>query len=174
MTFELEQRRALGRDGSYSGSAAVTAFGMTAEFFPDADAFARSERSLLDPATADDPAPDQYVENGLMWPPKMAPESFISWGAFPGGDDAVADARLNGVVLSAERRRNVATGRRFLAARVACLGFEVDLVTEWEHEDVPAPGSIVATDTFLVASIDTLTFSGPTSAPRRRWSLFGR
>ncbi|OZB82145.1 hypothetical protein [Microbacterium sp. 13-71-7] len=167
MAFELEQRRAL--VGGWSGLAAVTAFGMETQFFADEDEFAASPKSLLDPDDGpDEPAPAHAVEYGLRWPPRMAAESFISFGGF--GDHPVAEARLNGTVLRAARRRNTETGRRFLAARVGCLGFEVDLVTEWDAAPAPVVGSIAAVGAFLVASIDSLAFDeGPRAAmPRRR------
>ena len=175
MAFELEQRRALRPGQLWSGAAAVTAFASNPEFFDSDDDFARSPRSQLDPnADPDEPAPLHFVELGWPWPARMAVESFFPWGTFGEDDaDAVARSRLNGIVHSAGVRRNVRTGRAFLAARVRCLGFEADLVTEWDEGEPPAPGSIVATDAFFVASIDALEFDDK-SRPRRRLSPLRR
>jgi hypothetical protein len=161
MAFELEQRRGLAADASWSGRAAVTAFANDVAFFADPSAFAASRWSLLD-RDAEDAGPD----GDRM---RMAEESFLSWGAFGmEGVDPVAQARLNGTVVAADWRRNSFTGIDFLHARVSCLGFEVDLVAERAGDDLPEPGAIVATECFLSASAEGIPLNGP-RARRKRW-----
>ncbi|ARJ03884.1 hypothetical protein B5808_00515 [Cnuibacter physcomitrellae] len=161
MGFELEQRRALATDEQWSGTAAVTGFARTAEFFDDRTAYSRSPYSLLDPATADDEvAPEHQLDTVRKRTERMAAESFIPWGLFGDGTDPSAEARLNGTVVEATLRRNTVTGTRFLSARVTCMGFEIDLVAAWDRDEPPTPGSIVAAELFLIASIDSLTFEG--------------
>jgi hypothetical protein len=43
-----------------------------------------------------------YLERGWSWPPRLASESFISYGVFGDPAQARARARLSGTVLKAE------------------------------------------------------------------------
>lgn len=62
-----------------------------------------------------------------------APQSFIPTGLFvPEGQVPPAAAVFTGTVLATTERTNAATGQRFLWARVATLGAEVDVVADPE------------------------------------------
>lgn len=157
MAFEAEQFRqmkALGRP--ISGSARITALGVSVRVHPDADAFASSSDSLLDPAgdPAEEP-PAHYVERGWSWPPRVASESFMSFGIFGEATSSTAHARLAGVVLSAQQHVCAFTGQRFSVATVRTVGFEADVcLAGSEHSVAPQPGNIVSGTVFLVAAIE--------------------
>lgn len=173
MAFELEQRRALTGQAPVAGMASVVALGHDVSVHADEAAFAASPRSLMNRyAEADDPPPARAGELGVPWPPRMAAESFISYGVWGEPEQAEAYARLNGTVLAAEQRRNSLTGADFHVCRVRTMDFEVDLLLDVrDHPELPAPGQVVAATPYLVASIDSLGF-GADEAPKRRW--FGR
>ena len=73
----------------------------------DSEAFGNSVASLLD-ANADPAslAPSNYVDRGWKWPPRVAEESFFSYGVFGEPSKSNATARFAGTVISAERRTN--------------------------------------------------------------------
>lgn len=153
LALELEQRRFLA--GDVTGRAAVTALGVQVEVFADADAFGTSDASLLSPdRDRDSEPPEQYRENGWPWPPRMAAESFISYGVFGEPADATAHARLAGVVLHASRRTTALTGQAFTVARVRTAGFESDVCLAADaHPQVPEPGAVVSGTVFLVGDL---------------------
>jgi hypothetical protein len=157
MAFEAEQFRqlkALGRP--IAGSARITALGVSVRIHPDADAFASSSDSLLDPSG--DPAaepPAHYVERGWSWPPRVASESFMSFGVFGEAASSTAHARLAGVVLSAKRQVCALTGQPFSVAAVRTIGFEADVcLAGSEHAVAPQPGNVLSGTVFLVATIE--------------------
>jgi len=184
VAVELEQRRLLpGAAGPVGGSASVVALGVDVTVHADAEAFARSDASLLHAggddggdggdgdrgggsAAGDAGEPPAHVrERGLPWPPRMAAESLISYGVFGPADQAEAYARLHGTVLDAQERTVAATGQRFVAARVRTAGFDLDLChPAWR---VPQAGNIIGGTVFLVASLPLATGAGP--AARRSW-----
>ena len=84
MAFEAEQYRQLQALGEPAGGPArITALGVDVQVHPDADAFAASPGSQLDPAAdPDQEPPPHYRERGWSWPPRLAAESFISYGVF--------------------------------------------------------------------------------------------
>ena len=157
MAFEAEQYRqlrALGR--RVSGPARITALGIDVQIHPDANAFAASPGSQLDPSAdpAQDP-PSRYREKGWSWPPRLAAESFISYGVFAGPAQARPHARLSGTVLKAGRHVCALTGQPFTVAAVRTAGFETDLcLAGSEHPALPAPGNIISGTVVLSAAID--------------------
>ncbi len=165
--LEIEQRRFLGAREVECADAAIVALGQSISIHKDADAYAESADSLLDPL-ADEPSepPAHYAEKGWKWPPRIATESFISHGVFGDPKESRATARLSGTVLSAERRTTAQTGQAFLVARVRTIGFEVDLcLNANEHPDLPAAGHVVSGIVFLVGSLPSLEPTGK----RTRW-----
>jgi hypothetical protein len=84
MAFEAEQYRQIKALGQpVSGHARITALGVSVNAHADTEAFAASPDSLLDPgADPAGPPPPHYAERGWPWPPRMAAESFISYGVF--------------------------------------------------------------------------------------------
>ncbi|GHJ48127.1 hypothetical protein Cs7R123_54690 [Catellatospora sp. TT07R-123] len=168
LAVELEQRRLLtGAGRSVSGPASVIAFGQDVSVHADEDAFAASDASLLDPDDAGTEPPADHSEQGLPWPPRMGPESFISYGVFGPAEQAQALARLHGTVLDAQRRTVAATGQSFVVARVRTVGFETDLcLPDLPDAELPQPGNVIGGHVFLVASLPSLT--SPDSA-RRSW-----
>lgn len=161
------------------GVASIVALGTEITVHADADAFALDPASLL--GSADDEPPPRT--NGLdaddPWPSgplRMAAESFISYGVFAeafGGGPLEPHARLYGTVLSAERRRNEIGGLEFIVARVQTSGFVADVcLAADEHRDVPAPGSILGGEVYLVGSLSEWTLStrsGDSDGHRRGW-----
>lgn len=157
-TAEFEQRRLL-PPTPLGGLATVVALGVEVAVHADADAFATSDDSLLSPRSSGEPdePPAHYVEQGWPWPPRMAANSFISYGLFGARENAEAYARLNGTVLHAARKTVVATGQQFIAARVHCGVFETDVCLPAHAGTVdPAPGNVIAGTVFLVASLPQL------------------
>jgi hypothetical protein len=158
MAFEAEQYRQLRALGHrVSGPARITALGVDVTIYPDADAFAVSPGSQLDPSAgpAGEPPP-QYRENSWSWPPRLGAESFISYGVFDDPAQVRPRGRLSGTVLHAGPRVCALTGQRFTVATVRTAGFETDLcLAGGEHPDVPAPGSIISGTVILSAAIDT-------------------
>ena len=94
----------------------------------------------------------------------MASRSFISFGvsAGPEGDHVTAEARLNGVVMHAERRANALTGQTFIVARAACVAFDVDVCMP-DEPAVPAIGAVVGGQVFMTGSLS----EGWTSIPAK-------
>lgn len=158
MAFQAEQYRQIQALGHpVNGSARITALGVDVQIHRDADAFASSPDSLVGPPG--DPAqepPQHYREHGWTWPPRVAAESFISYGLFGEPGEASAHARLSGTVLTARPSVCALTGQSFIVASVRTVGFEADLcLAGSEHPGVPAPGNIVSGTVFLSASIDS-------------------
>ncbi|GGM59107.1 hypothetical protein ACFFX1_41715 [Dactylosporangium sucinum] len=156
---EFEQRHFLPK----AGRASIVALGVDVTVHASAAEFAASEASLLSPGNEDPgPAPAHCAERGWPWPPRMAPDSFISYGQFARDGPAEAYARLHGVVLSADVRTVAATGQRFVAARVRTVGFEAVVCLPADADAAPPPpGGVVGGTVFLTGSID--------GAPRRSW-----
>jgi len=107
IAFEAEQYRQLQALGEPAGGPArITALGVDVQVHPDADAFAASPGSQLDPAAdPDQEPPPHYRERGWPWPPRLAAESFISYGVFADPAQARPRARLSGTVLHRPARR---------------------------------------------------------------------
>ncbi|HTJ32684.1 MAG TPA: hypothetical protein VL738_05590 [Dactylosporangium sp.] len=169
LAAEFEQRRQLPA-GPVGGRASIVALGVQATVHASEDDFAASDASLLGGAEEPGEPPAHFLENGWQWPPRMAAESFISYGVFNAGETAEAYARLNGVVLAADVRTVAATGQRFVAARVRCAGFEATVcLPADEHTTAPRPGAVIAGTMFLTASLPGLAL--PQEEPRRRFGL---
>ena len=152
MAVELEQRGLLpALPADLAGSASLTALGIDVTFHPDAAAFAMSEESLLVSDAGEAAAPPSAAP-GLAWPPRMATESFVSYGVFAEPAEAKAHARLSGTVLDSARRVVEATGQPFIVARVRSVGFEADLCIPGNRPQ-PQPGSVVSGTVFLSASL---------------------
>lgn len=162
---ELEQRWLLPEvSGPVGGAACVVALGVAVEEYPDDDAFSASDASLLSRGRGDE-RPAHFAAQGWAWPPRMAAESFLSYGVFGEPAQATAYARLNGTVLAARRRTVAATGRQFVTSRVRTAGFEVDLcLPGGDVTALPRPGSILAGTVFLVASLPSLVLPAPAPA----------
>lgn len=158
LALELEQR-ALLRGRTVSGRASIVALGSDVSVHADEAAFQASPASIL--GSPDEHAaepPPMYAERGWPWPPRMAAESFISYGVFGEPAEAQAYARLNGVVRSAQRRTNGLTGQAFIVARVSTAGFQADVcLAASEHPDVPAAGSVIGGTVFMVGSLEAWT-----------------
>jgi hypothetical protein len=164
MAFEPEQWRQLKAIGRpVSGAARITALGVSVTIYPDAEAFAASPGSLLSPGSdSSGPPPASYAERGWAWPPRLAPESFISNGLFGDAADCTAHARLGGTVLRASHQTCELTGQGFTVATVRTVGFEADLcLADTEHPAVPEPGAIISGTVFLTAAIDTPELRNP-------------
>ena len=157
MAFEAEQYRQLQALGEPAGGPArITALGVDVQVHPDADAFAASPGSQLDPAAdPDQEPPPHYRERGWPWPPRLAAESFISYGVFADPAQARPRARLSGTVLEAGQHVCALTGQPFTVAAVRTAGFEADLcLAGSEHPGLPAPGNIISGTVVLSAAID--------------------
>lgn len=165
MALEVEEHAWLG-SGVDAGAAHIAALGVEVEVFADTAAFDSAPASLLAPED-EEPGepPEAYLANGWDWPPRMAAESFISYGLFGSPEESSAHARLNAVVLSAERRRTALTGQSFIVARVRTGGFQADLCLP-DQAVVPTAGNVVAGTVFLVGSVPALL---PELKRRRRW-----
>ncbi|NJC83179.1 hypothetical protein [Planosporangium mesophilum] len=169
LAAELEQRRLLPAAGTVGGLACVVALGVDVTVWADEDAFAASDASLL--GDGDDPgeAPAHVVEQGLSWPPRMAAESFISYGVFGDPEQVQAYARLNGTVLRAQRKAVAVTGQEFVVARVRTAGFEVDVCLSADDvRELPRPGNVIGGTMFLVASLPVVATTDR-HAGKRSW-----
>ena len=167
-TFELEQFRLLAERTVESALAAVVFLGRSISVHTDSEAFSNSVASLLD-ANADtaSPAPSHYVDRGWKWPPRVAEESFFSYGVFGEPSKSNANARFAGTVISAERRTNEETKQTFIVVKVCTTGIDATVcVSGDELDSVPLPGQVIAGDVFIVGSIPILE---PAQASRRRW-----
>jgi hypothetical protein len=148
------------------GPASIVALGVDVTIHATAQAFAASDASMLHDADDTREPPAHFVDNGWPWPPRMAAESFISYGVFDGGQPY---ARLNGLVLGADVRTVTATGQRFVAARVRSAGFKADVCLPADDSTVaPMPGSVIAGTVFLVVSMPDLP-SPPQAGAKRSW-----
>jgi hypothetical protein len=159
MTFAAEQYRQLRAHGEpVSGPARITALGVDVQIHPDADAFAASPASQLTPsAGSGQEPPPHYRERGWAWPPRLAAESFISYGVFDDPAQARPHALLSGTVLRAGQRVCALTGQRFTVATVSTAGFAADVcLAASEHPGPPAPGSVISGTVSLSAA-----FTGP-------------
>ena len=104
MTFEAEQYRQLLAHGQQvSGPARITALGTDVSVYPDAEAFAASPGSQIHPPPGTAPEPPPQYDG--PWPPRLAAESFISFGLFADIARNRSRARLSGTVLDANPPR---------------------------------------------------------------------
>lgn len=157
MAFEAEQYRQIKALGQpIAGPARITALGVSVQVHADADAFVASPDSVLDPsADPAEPPPPHFTERGWPWPPRMASESFLSYGVFGDPAESTAHARLSGTVVQASHRECMLTGQGFSVATVRSVGFEADLcLADTEHPVTPEPGNIVSGTVFLVAIVE--------------------
>lgn len=171
-TLEIEERRLLPAGTAPLVSAAIVALGVDVAVFADVAAFAASDASLLSPGDAESAPPDEYVERGWPWPPRLAAESFISYGVFEEPEAATAYARLSGVVHQAERRVVELTGQGFVVAEVRTAGFDVTVCLP-DGSSVPEPGAVVSGQMFLTASVDGLQQTPPVTRRGLRGRIFG-
>lgn len=170
LAFELEERRFLPtNDDGGSGAASLVALGVDVSLHDDEETFARSPESLLRPENEAEP-PAKWAERSFEWPPRVAAESFISFGLFAKAD---AHARLHGRVLEVERKAVALTGQEFLAVTLRTAGFEPTLcVPVTSLPTVPRPGHILGGSVFLVGSMPALApTSSSLTVPRRRRRL---
>ncbi|MEU2610282.1 hypothetical protein ABZ570_01640 [Micromonospora sp. NPDC007271] len=171
LAVELEQRRLLpAATGTVGGPAGVVALGVDVTVYADAEAFDASDASRV--GDADDPGepPAHVVAEGWPWPPRMAAESFISYGVFGEPAQAQAYARLNGTVLGARPLTVTATGQRFVAARVRTVGFEADVcLSAGDVRELPRPGNVIAGTVFLVGSLPVPAAADHAVPDRRSW-----
>lgn len=174
LALELEEHRLVGRpEKPKEGPAAFVALGVRVTVHADEEAYAASDASLLNPTAEPSEPPAHVVEAGHPWPPRMAAESFISYGAFGPPDQAQAHARLNGTVVDAKRVTNSLTGQAYIVARARTVGFEADVCLPGsEHTEIPPPGAVVAGEVFLVGSMPGLMTAG--ERPGGRISRFWR
>lgn len=169
LAADLEQSALVDPAGGVGGRAGVVALGSAVEMLADDAAFTASRASLLTPDREDhgDP-PAHYTENGWDWPPRMAAESFISYGVWGDPSQAQPTARLNGTVLRSRTCRNSLAGGAFHVARVRTAGFEADVcLAVSEHPELPPPGSIIAGTVYLVAALEQLP--PPAKPVERSW-----
>lgn len=153
MILELEEGRVLEARAPIAGPATIVALGVNVDVFESAHAFGAAPASLLRPGAEATPRPLHYEERGWSWPPRVGPESFISYGAFARREEASAHARLAGTVLDASIRTVELTGQRFVEARVRTVGFEAHICFPAEGETAPVPGNVVHGTVFLVGSM---------------------
>ena len=167
MTLELEERALLDAR-LIRGDATVVALAGEFKAFEDADAFSASDSSYLgDPTKAGEP-PEHAVAMGWPWPPRYAPESFMSTGVFDAPEAADAYAILNGSVLDSEQRTNEVTGQAFHVLRVHTVGFDVDMcVAAADITGLIEPGMVVASYAFMVGSLESWSSSASKSLWRR-------
>lgn len=153
-SLELEQRRLLPLRPVERVRASLTALGVDVAVLPDADAFAASDASLLDPDAPPGDPPPEYRERGWSWPPRVAATSFLSYGVFADAVDTTAHARIAGGVLQAERRIVQATGEG-VVAEVESTGFTLTVSLEGAaHPRTPVPGNVLSGTVLLTASLE--------------------
>jgi hypothetical protein len=173
-SFELEERLLLGGRTLETAEAAVVAFGNSVHVHPSVESYDASPDSLLetDPAVEEDP--DAFPKRPL----RMAAESFVSLGVFGAAEDAVAAARLSGVVVGTETAVNGFSGRPFHRVRLRTCGFEILMcLSVAEIDAAPPVGGVVTGTSFLSVSIPALGDVSPVAPPRgpavprvrRRW-----
>ncbi len=155
MTFEAEQYRRLRAVGRpVAGLARITALGIAVTVYPDAEAFAASPQSLLNPAADGQPPADD--DQDWAWPARTGPESFFSYGIFGDPAESTARARLSGTVVQAGHRTCTLTGQGFSALTVRSVGFEAAVcLPDSEHPVTPAPGNVISGTVILTAAIDS-------------------
>jgi len=91
LAVELEQRRLLPADEAGNYRAALVALGGDVSVLTSPEEFGESDASLLSTRDVGTEPPAQYVEHGWKWPPRVAANSFFSFGVF--GDPACHRAR---------------------------------------------------------------------------------
>jgi hypothetical protein len=114
----------------------------------------------MDPATS----PEEQLftaPDGVERPMRVAAESFFAYSVFGESAEAEAYGRISGPIIAVETRTNSVTGLKFLVCRVACLGFEVDVLTIVPEGALPRPGFLLASEAFFIASIDDLPWPRP-------------
>jgi hypothetical protein len=149
LAVEIEERRLLTPPYEEPLAATLVALAVDASVFADAAAFAADDASLLTPTTAQEPRPANLPRD-FPWPPRIGPESFISYGSFQ-GTDAAAHAKIACTVVAAGRRTNQLTGQSFVVAWGASV-FELTVCLSADHE-VPRPGSVIAGTAYMVGSV---------------------
>lgn len=162
LCFDLEEAPLLRGRESKVRAVSLVALGREVTVSDDEEAYAASDASLLGGEDSG-PMPADYAEQGWPWPPRMAAESFISYGLF--GDPGAAEptARLSGTVRSSARHTVGLTGQSFITAHVTTAGFDVTLcLSGSEHPDPLPTGSIASGEVYLTGSVAQV----PT---RRRW-----
>jgi hypothetical protein len=147
-------------------SATITALGVDVEVFDSTESFDESDTSLLGDESSGGEPPPHYVENGWKWPPRVAANSFFSYGVFNEGDAATAHARLSGVVRSSERRVVAETGQEIVVAVVETAGFDVTVCLEGSAHRDPPVGGVISGTVFLTACLDAVP-----AQRTSRWSL---
>jgi hypothetical protein len=164
--LEIEQRRLLPGQPVEHASATISALGVEVAIFDSIASFEQSDASLLSDESTETEPPAHYVENGWDWPPRVAANSFISYGVFSEGDAVTAHARLSGVVGATERRTVAETGQDIVVAVVETAGFEVTVCLEGAAHRDPPVGGVISGTVFLVAALDGLPAQN-----RSRWRL---
>lgn len=153
MAFEFEQRHLISAGGPWDMTMHLVALGQAVTLHRDAESFASSDDSLLDADDSSSEPPAEFVAQGWPWPPRMATESFISYGVFGDPAEAQATARLSGTVLSAAMNTVERTGQSVVTTVVRSAGFTATAcLSATEHPEPPAPGSVLSGEVFLVAS----------------------
>jgi hypothetical protein len=156
LALELEERRLIRASPPLGTSrASVIALGVDVAVHRSAGEFEVSTRSLLDPDEDQTSAPPaEYRARGWRWPPRLAPESFLSDGIFGEPAEARATARLAGTVTRAEVLSNSETNQAFVAARLTTVGFTTTVCFPSAGDiECPQPGNIVEGSVFLVGSL---------------------
>jgi hypothetical protein len=165
MTLELEGHRLFEAEGApTAGDTAITALGVEVEVYASADEFIMSDASLLSPPSNDDEPPANVAELVMQWPPRVGPNSFLSYGIWGDPAAATAHARLAGIVLDARSHTVELTGRSFIEARVRSV-FDAHVCFPADELELPLAGNVVHGTVFLVGSM-ALPIA---PAGRRRW-----
>lgn len=171
LAMELEQIELLPEEPVDTAMAGITFLGNRVTVHADADAFAASPASLLQPdADPDEPPPPHYAERDWPWPPRVGSESFFSYGVF--GDPAASEAvcRFAGVVRHAERRTVHQTGQSFVVATLRTCGIEAAVcLSGADFAAVPVAGNVLAGECFIVGSLPSLEVQPEAAAPRSWW-----
>ena len=122
---------------------------------------------MLDTSKSDEPPPPEYAERGWEWPPRIAAESFFSYGVFGGTG---AGAMLHGIVLGADRRTVAETGQTIVVATVRLLGFKVCVCLPGDRLPTnPVKGNVIGGDVYLVGSMPGLVSNDLQPRSRRGW-----
>ena len=140
-------------EGSYSGPAAMIALGERVTIHADAESFHATPDSRFGDADGEG---DHVVAHRSPTVPGFAAESFLSYGVFAsvfGNGPPTPHAKLHGTVVAAVRRTNLTGGGSFVVARVRTAGFLADICLSAAEHPVPAIGSIVGGDVYLVGTI---------------------
>ena len=124
--------------------ARITALGLQVTVHDDADAFARSDESILGT-----PEPGEA-------PKRFATESLLSYGLFGDPDTAEPRAFLSGTVLASVSHRTEVE-QEFHAVRISTVGGTMTLcLAAEEHPEPPTPGTVVAGICYLVLDVPGL------------------